>query len=356
MSINIGGGMNFRFKQNWICKLCSDHAISVLGVQETKLSIPNHASFKAFWGNFQFQFASSGSSGRPGGILTMWDPNVFMKSRVISFDSIFIVEGVFSGIPTPCFIINVYAPQSRSRKKRLWEYITNFMNSNAGNFIIFGDFNVIHFSHERFGCHFNHLESADFDSFISSNSLIDFSLGGREFTRFNKSFTHRAKLDRFLATDGFVDAFPSLSGTILSNIWSDHCPIILKNVTHDYGPIPFKLFHSWFKIEGFEDTVINAWNSYQLPYPSSLKVDLSKRLAALDTDFDANLPFGNLAIERTSILKDLACVELVEQANLAQKHRKMFYCLGDENSSFFYSAINKKRKIPGIMFNGDWIT
>ncbi|XP_071699441.1 uncharacterized protein [Rutidosis leptorrhynchoides] len=261
MSINIGGGVLFRSKQKWISKLCLDHAITILGVQETKLSVPNHAAFKALWGNFQFKFACSGATGASGGIVTMWDPNIYTSNRVISLDNILIVEGQFSNCSTRCFIINIYAPQSRAKKKRLWDYITSFMGANVGNYIIFGDFNVVRFSHERYAPHFNPNDSVDFNSFITSCSLIDIPLGGREFTRFNKSFTQRAKLDRFLVSDGFLDIFPSLSGLILSNIWSDHCPIILKNEAQDYGPIPFKLFNSWFKIDGFEQMVTNAWNN-----------------------------------------------------------------------------------------------
>ncbi|GJX55973.1 RNA-directed DNA polymerase, eukaryota [Tanacetum coccineum] len=38
-------------------------------------------------------------------------------------------------------------------------------------------------------------------------------------------------------------------------------PIILKECDIDYGPIPFKMFHSWFDIEGFEQLVKDAWQN-----------------------------------------------------------------------------------------------
>lgn len=39
---------------------------------------------KSLWGNYQFEFATSSSQGRSGGLLSIWDPGVFKKVRVIS--------------------------------------------------------------------------------------------------------------------------------------------------------------------------------------------------------------------------------------------------------------------------------
>ncbi|XP_071730763.1 uncharacterized protein [Rutidosis leptorrhynchoides] len=272
MSINIGGGVNFDFKQRWIRNLCNEHAITILGIQETKLTSPNHAAFKALWGNFHFRFASSSASGRSGGILTMWDPSVFSCSNIISLSNVLIVAGTLANCSSPCFLINVYAPQSRIRKRCLWDYITSFVSSNAGHFIVFGDFNTVRNPQERFGAHFSNTEAVDFNNFIASSNLLDIPMGGREFTRFNKSFTQRAKLDRFLVSEELLDVFPSLTGLILSNIWSDHCPIILKNNPIDYGPILFKLFNSWFDIEGFDDIIPGILsNGVWVTQPSSVK-------------------------------------------------------------------------------------
>ncbi|XP_071718585.1 uncharacterized protein [Rutidosis leptorrhynchoides] len=212
------------------------------------------------WGNFNFKVASSSASGRSGGIVTIWDPRVFSSKRVISFGNLLIVEGAFVGSARTTFLINIYAPQSQVKKKRLWDYIRNFVSQNAGDFIVFGDFNAVRFPHERYGTCFNQAKANDFNSFIHDCSLVDIKLGGRAFSRFNKRFTHRSLLDRFLVSDGILGTFPYLSGIILSNLWSDHCPIILRNERVDYGPIPFKLFHSWFEIKGFEEVVTNAWN------------------------------------------------------------------------------------------------
>ncbi|XP_071705093.1 uncharacterized protein [Rutidosis leptorrhynchoides] len=335
MSINIGGGVNFDSKQRWIRNLCNEHAVTILGMQETKLTSPNHAAFKAFWGNFNFKFASSSATGLSGGILTMWDPSIFSCNKVISQNHVLIVEGTLANCSDPYFLVNVYAPQTKIRKRCLWNYISSFMSSNVGNFIIFGDFNSVRSPQERFGSKFSFSDADYFNNFIGSCNLTDIPLGGREFTRFNKSFSKRAKLDRFVVSDGLLRVFPLLSGLILSNIWSDHCPILMKNDVLDYGPIPFKLFNSWFNIEGFDDIVIKAWNSFnsslsnnpQSRFKNKLKHVkealktwhknirlaaihnkklLQTSLAYIDAQIDNGIPYDSLAADRVTILKDIA--------------------------------------------------
>ncbi|GJY19886.1 hypothetical protein Tco_0392452 [Tanacetum coccineum] len=39
-----------------------------------------------------------------------------------------------------------------------------------------------------------------------------------------------------------------------------HRPILLREVCHDYGPIPFWVFHYWFEWEGFDELVKDTWS------------------------------------------------------------------------------------------------
>ncbi|XP_071735549.1 uncharacterized protein [Rutidosis leptorrhynchoides] len=367
LSLNIGGGVTSFNKHRWVSKLCKDHAITILGIQETKMSTLNHFAVKALWGNFNFKVAASCARGRSGGILTICDPNSFNCSRVISFNNMQIVEGRFCERDSPCFLINVYAPQSRRQKKRIWDFILSFINNNDGDFIIFGDFNSVRYSHERFGTHFNHLEAADFNDFIANGGLIDIPLGGRAFTRVNKSFTQRSKIDRFMVSNGILDVFPHVTGKILSNLWSDHCPILLCNDIVDYGPTPFKIFHSWFDLENFDKTVEDAWNDLsqrassnpQIRFKDKLKhvkaalkswskdirsssnrnkIELTKKIADIDAQLDSDSDYSSLATSRSCALKDLAIIEQMEAANMAQKNKRLIHGMGDENSTFSYKS------------------
>ncbi|GJW47879.1 RNA-directed DNA polymerase, eukaryota [Tanacetum coccineum] len=68
----------------------------------------------------------------------------------------------------------------------------------------------------------------------------------------------RIKSDRFGLTFNVHDA-PQLSALTLGPISFDHRPILLRESTFDYGPVPFKFFHQWLEVEGFNKFVIDSW-------------------------------------------------------------------------------------------------
>ncbi|GKA80666.1 RNA-directed DNA polymerase, eukaryota [Tanacetum coccineum] len=92
---------------------------------------------------------------------------------------------------------------------------------------------------------------------------IDMPMGGRRFTRIDKSCSKMAKLDRFLVSNGLAESLSQMVGMMLPILWSDHCPIFLKHEVRDYGLIPFKLFNSWSMHEGYEQVIRDAWNTTQ---------------------------------------------------------------------------------------------
>ncbi|GJR46837.1 RNA-directed DNA polymerase, eukaryota [Tanacetum coccineum] len=45
---------------------------------------------------------------------------------------------------------------------------------------------------------------------------------------------------------------------------SDHRPILLREIYTDFGATPFRLYHSWFNLAGFDHLVTSTWNSIVL--------------------------------------------------------------------------------------------
>nr|GEV67545.1 RNA-directed DNA polymerase, eukaryota [Tanacetum cinerariifolium] len=62
-----------------IAKLCNKHKVSILGIQETHSLKIDPLKVKCSWGNFQFDYAECPSTGRSGGLVSIWDPNVFQR-------------------------------------------------------------------------------------------------------------------------------------------------------------------------------------------------------------------------------------------------------------------------------------
>ena len=74
---------------------------------------------RSMWGHNIFDFASSSARGLSGGILSVWDPNVFRKLSVACTRNLVIVEGTWLASGLTCFMVNVYAPQSQVEKQEL---------------------------------------------------------------------------------------------------------------------------------------------------------------------------------------------------------------------------------------------
>ncbi|GJS67993.1 RNA-directed DNA polymerase, eukaryota [Tanacetum coccineum] len=204
-------------------------------------------------------FAYSGSVGASGGILTLWDTNVFSLESDIVDRNFVVVIGTWVGMQGKVGIMNVYAPQDRHLKEALWSSIESLLNSVNITWIVFGDFNVVRSQEERSGCRFNHGKANIFNDFIYRCRLFDFPLGGRKFTRFDRDGAKASKLDRFLANQEFFELWKDASVSVLPRTISDHCPILLKVGSPNFGPKPFKVFDRWLTVADFRDLISSSW-------------------------------------------------------------------------------------------------
>ncbi|GJT19173.1 putative ribonuclease H-like domain-containing protein [Tanacetum coccineum] len=104
----------------------------------------------------------------------------------------------------------------------VWDSSIFIKNMWDGEVVILEDFNEVWSEQERFGSSFNSPGANAFNNFIATSGLIDLPLGDRKL--------------------------------------SDHRPIIMCELNLDYGPTPFRIFHSWFNLEGFDSFVEDSWH------------------------------------------------------------------------------------------------
>ncbi|GJX13432.1 RNA-directed DNA polymerase, eukaryota, reverse transcriptase zinc-binding domain protein [Tanacetum coccineum] len=123
------------------------------------------------------------------------------------------------------------------------------------------DFNEVRFNFERLGSTFSQSQANTFNTFITNNDLIELPMGNRSFIWMNKSGSKVSKLDRFLLSANAIEALPNAHITALDKLWYDHNPILLHCKKFDYGPTPFRFYHSWFNRDGFDDFMSTEWNS-----------------------------------------------------------------------------------------------
>ncbi|GJX07698.1 RNA-directed DNA polymerase, eukaryota [Tanacetum coccineum] len=237
----------------------------------------------------------------------------------------------------------VYAPHDMRDKILLWDYLTHVTQQWNGDVIIMGDFNEVRLKSDRFGSVFNAHGANLFNTFITNAGLKEVPLG-------------------------------------------DHRPILLREAHLDYGPTPFRFFHHWMEIDGFDkfveatwkDAPIHAsdamrgltfklkhlksklkeWTRGKMNEMNSGKDKFKLELRKLDSDIDSGICSDDVIKKRSEVVQKLLDIDKIQAMEVAQK-TKIKWCIeGDENSNFFHGMLNKKRSqlsIRGIMINGVWI-
>ncbi|KAL8465251.1 hypothetical protein ACS0TY_034671 [Phlomoides rotata] len=180
---------------------------------------------KSVWGDSKFDWACKDSEGRAGGILTIWNDEVFCKT-------------------------------SSWHSKEGWE--------------------------RRNG---DKRDISAFDDFIIQSNLIELPLLDKLFTWYKADGSCKSKLDRMLVNGYWMKKWSDLVLTGICRSISDHCPILLEPSKNDWGPKPFKFFNCWISHPGFSRFIkykwkchdIQGWGAYILKEKlKHMKADLKK--------------------------------------------------------------------------------
>ncbi|GJR84790.1 RNA-directed DNA polymerase, eukaryota [Tanacetum coccineum] len=353
-------GLAHKAKKDWVKELCYNNKVNFLALQETKMEQVDLFNIKSCWGNLTFDFVVGPSVGNSGGILCVWDPNMFHKENFTISDYFIAIMGKWIPNDKKMLIISVYAPQELAEKKMLWQYLKHLIDRWKGDVIVMGDFNEVRSEDERFGSIFNDRGAAAFNSFISSGGLVEVPSGGYSFTWSHKSASKMSKLDRFLISEDLMRTCPNISSLTLDRYLSNHRPILLRELNLDYGPTPFWFFHHWFELEGFDSFMADTWRDiYVSESNAMLKMkELKNKLADIDSSLDKRNVTSATLDDRMSIMNNLNSLVKLESIELAQKAKVKWSIEGDENSNYYHGIINKQRKnlaIRGIIVDGEWI-
>ncbi|GJX41629.1 RNA-directed DNA polymerase, eukaryota, partial [Tanacetum coccineum] len=378
-------------------KGCAQDKLDVINCiaakQETKVSSIDIDMVRSLWGNTHFDYLHSDARGLSGGILVIWEPNLFIKYHVFVHANYVAILGVWASKNVKTLMVSVYFPQDWASKKQVWKSLLQLFSRTEGEIMVMGDFNEVRDASERFGTVFHEHTAHDFNQFIHDSNLVDVPLGGFSFTWSNRLGTKMSKLDRFLLSEGMFDVFQHLATTKkASQIGS--CSrrgclmpyVLLREHKADYGPPPFRLFHSWMELDGFDDLVKDSW---EVPVvgESNAMIIFNKKLQSLKNniknwnkirrqtsearisqlwcevkDIQNRVEDGSTSIDdiqkRVHLIKQIRDIEHVENLDLAQKAKVKRVIEGDENSSYFHSSINRKRRqaaMRGVIKDGVWM-
>lgn len=90
-------------------------------VQETKLESVERIEIQRIWGSSYMEFTSSSAVGAYGGLLIIWNNDIFKEENAIIQRHFIVLQGALYGFP--CILVNAYAPNDVRSRRTLWEDI-----------------------------------------------------------------------------------------------------------------------------------------------------------------------------------------------------------------------------------------
>nr|GEV28863.1 RNA-directed DNA polymerase, eukaryota, reverse transcriptase zinc-binding domain protein [Tanacetum cinerariifolium] len=328
-SINLGANNDLTISNNSLLfdELLDDIA-PVAPFEVNGVTFEKRASVSACLGKFKRSVAP-----KTGGSILCLLEELVKVGRTMGYN----MEGYMNKMTE---IIESQGAARDSRDKRmLWDYLTHVSSQWDGEVVMMGDFDEVRF-----------------------------------------------KSDRFLISDGLMNTCPNINAITLERYLSDHRSILFRESTYDYGPIPFRFYHHWLALDGFDNFVIDSWRNtpgdksnamrnlmYKLKFlkvrirgwlstnKNSTKAEITSligELAKLDEVIDNGNTTDDTVLRGLEVLNSIQNLNQIQATEAAQKAKIKWSVEGDENVRFFHGMINKKRSqqnIQGVMIDGKWI-
>ncbi|GAU38725.1 hypothetical protein TSUD_396540 [Trifolium subterraneum] len=242
-----------------------------------------------------------------------------------------------------CFVVNVYSKCSFAEKRILWSNLVNHRRNLLGDvWCVVGDFNaVLDPSERRGGVGQSAMridrEMREFGEFISLMNLLDLPLLGRRFTWFQPNGGAVSRLDRFLVSKGWLDAW--------GESWGQETPM---------GWMAFMLTQKLKTLKGD----LKRWNK-EVFGDIELKIELEIESIK---NFDLKAEAGQLSLEDDRARK--LCQESMwkllrfKETQIFQRSRSRWLQEGDANTNFFHNSVRQRRRrnlILALRVENRWV-
>lgn len=160
------------------------------------------------------------------------------------------------------WISDVYGPQDEPAKIEFLNELHEFRASRVGPWIVGGDFNMIASAADKNNDRLHHRSMRCFRRFLTDEELRDLYLHGRRYTwSSERDPPMLERIDRVLCSIGWEVAHPHCLMRCLSSAASDHAPLLVDCTPRSPGPRRFHFERFWPTLEGFRQTVADAWNA-----------------------------------------------------------------------------------------------
>ncbi|MCH83868.1 LINE-1 reverse transcriptase like [Trifolium medium] len=179
------------------------------------------------------------------------------------------------------------------------------------------------------------------------------------------------RLDRVLIFFDWSDVWPNPNVWVLPRDVSDHCPLVLKYDTINWGPKPFRFNNSWLNNKNFHGMVTKVWqDQHFFGWMGFILKERLKGLKVAIKEWNVEL-FGKpeilaeiLALDNKSEVMGLSQVEAATMkvkfkdlwrllksidVSIYQRSRSKWLKAGDANTTYFHSRMKARKKTNGLL-------
>ncbi|XP_028090713.1 uncharacterized protein LOC114290913 [Camellia sinensis] len=350
-------------------------------LQENKRSTIDEKFVRSIWGREQMDFMAVDSAGAAGGLLCIWNPEVFQLVDCCSNRYLIILSGTIYN-SFECVILNIYGPNDMRRRKVVWDSLARLKLVYNKPWCLGGDFNEIMSISERKGCSRRDKGMREFNELIDNLEVVDLSMMGRKFTWCNSQEGEKwSRIDRFLLSPEWLQMFNFKFWGLPRKV-SDHCPILLMEDERDCGPTPFRFLNAWTLHPKFRSFVENTWLEANVVGWAGFKCLRKLKILKLALKQWAKEVFGDVEHKLNQVEEEIHALDIsaeerplsmAEQARRReakgvawklskivewawiQKSRIKWPTQGDRNTKFFHIMASSRRvrnSLCSIAVNG----
>ncbi|KAJ9556808.1 hypothetical protein OSB04_011422 [Centaurea solstitialis] len=307
-------------------------------LDETHLQVMDSRLVRSCWGFGNFDYALAGSEGRSGGLVTVWDSDLLVKVSLIVDRRFIVLRGKWLPNNSYINILNIYAPNSLAERDEFWENLKKVIGDDREEgWLLCGDFNEVRRPEEHRGSSFNSRGAFRFNEFIRTLDLVEPQMGGRRVNDFGAvpfKFFNSWLLSNSLAN-------------VVSQCWAD---------SGQFNQNQSDILNLFRKLKNTKKA-IKIWRKSVSEDNRKFSEDIKKKLNVLETLEEVVGLLSEERVEKDLFLKNLRELEERELLDLKQKAKVNWLKQGDENSRFFHTMVNarrRKNRMHGLSINGVW--